>query len=354
MRMALDLRLQEAYDELIQRLSTRDAESVSRDAAEFDDTELSLMWNFCVDAGKPSAVRETGDTRRCRILLNHPSVTALDLRLLSQVEIIAKTNDSLSRMSNSDQLDIADFVRESKMDIDIWFEFVKPLSIKNSNVAGEEEPSLLINLRVQTCWAEMMVYCKALRYIGVENVAAMSTTERDFLIMAKISARKHLKLITGDPVNYLSKLRYAMDFVWAKCAFCFLLLLKLSRLLPEASGENWQLLQDGNLLVQELSKVDTTSGDGNGGNIYLQILKLSVEKYEKSMMESETAEDTDMASTSQETPGPFWDLFDAQSDLQSFVPRQFVFEWDFPGLNLFYFPTAWQDLFGDISFNPVS
>jgi hypothetical protein len=187
-----------------------------------------------------------------------------------------------------------------------------------------------------------------------DNPRAMSTTERNFLIMAKISARKHLKLITGDPVNYLSKLRYAMDFVWAKCAFCFLLLLKLSRLPPEASGENWQLLQDGNLLVQELSKVDTTSGDGNGGNIYLQILKLSVEKYEKSMMESETAEDTDMASTSQETPGPFWDLFDAQSDLQSFVPRQFVFEWDFPGLNLFYFPTAWQDLFGDISSNAVS
>jgi hypothetical protein len=180
----------------------------------------------------------------------------------------------------------------------------------------------------------------------------MSTAERNFLMMAKISARKHLKLITGDPVNYLSKLRYAMDFVWAKCAFCFLLLLKLSRFLPEASEENWQLLQDGNLLVQELSKVDTTSGDGNGGNIYLQILKLSIDKYEKSMVEQET--DTDMASASQEAPGPFWDLFDAQSDLQSFVPKQFVFEWDFPGLNLFYFPTAWQDLFGDITFNSVN
>ena len=46
---------------------------------------------------------------------------------------------------------------------------------------------------------------------------------------------------------------------------------------------------------------------------------------------------------------PFWELFDAQADLQWFVPEQFVSEWDFPGFNLFYFPTAWQDFFGDFS-----
>ena len=44
MRMALDLKLQETYGELAQRLSMRDAESVSRDTAEFGEAELSLMW----------------------------------------------------------------------------------------------------------------------------------------------------------------------------------------------------------------------------------------------------------------------------------------------------------------------
>lgn len=37
--------------------------------------------------------------------------------------------------------------------------------------AEEEKPSLLVALRVQKCWAEMMLTCKALRAMGVENVA---------------------------------------------------------------------------------------------------------------------------------------------------------------------------------------
>jgi hypothetical protein len=36
---------------------------------------------------------------------------------------------------------------------------------------AEEKPALLVALRVQKCWAEMMLTCKALRAMGVENVA---------------------------------------------------------------------------------------------------------------------------------------------------------------------------------------
>ena len=57
----------------------------------------------------------------------------------------------------------------------------------------------------------------------------------------------------------------------------------------------------------------------------------------------------DSQSTSMTITGPFWELFDAQTDLQAFVPEQFVSEWDFPGLNLFYFPSAWQGFFGGFS-----
>lgn len=38
-------------------------------------------------------------------------------------------------------------------------------------LAQQEKPYLLVALRVQKCWAEMMLYCKALRAMGVENVA---------------------------------------------------------------------------------------------------------------------------------------------------------------------------------------
>jgi len=130
-----------------------------------------------------------------------------------------------------------------------------------------------------------------------------------------------------------------MDFVWAKCAFCFLLLLKLSRLLPERDEEHRELLRQGETLLEELSKA------GSGNTIYLQILKMSIEKYGRTLQDN-NERDTE---TDTEATGPFWELFDAQTDLQSFVPEQFVSEWEFPGLNLFYFPIAWQDFFGDFS-----
>ncbi|KEY81964.1 transcription factor C6 [Aspergillus fumigatus] len=172
---------------------------------------------------------------------------------------------------------------------------------------------------------------------------AMSPSERNILVMAKASARKHLVLISSEPDFYLAKLKYAMDFVWAKCAFCFLLLLKLSRLLPERKEEHQELLEHGNRLLSELTKSADSHGNTNGSSkIYLQILKLSIEKYGRAVQES--GMDVDQAAMV-----PFWELFDAQADLQSFVPEQFVTEWDFPGLNLFYFPTAWQDFFGDFS-----
>lgn len=130
-----------------------------------------------------------------------------------------------------------------------------------------------------------------------------------------------------------------MDFVWAKCAFCFLLLLKLSRLLPEREEEHRELLRQGETLLEELTKA------GSGSTIYLQILKMSIEKYGRTLQDNGQM-DTE---TGTEATGPFWELFDAQTDLQSFVPEQFVSEWEFPGLNLFYFPIAWQDFFGDFS-----
>lgn len=46
---------------------------------------------------------------------------------------------------------------------------------ETSIAANEEKPYLLAALRVQKCWAEMMLNCKALRAMGVENVAYVLT-----------------------------------------------------------------------------------------------------------------------------------------------------------------------------------
>lgn len=87
----------------------------------------------------------------------------------------------------------------------------------------------------------------------------MSSTERNILLTAKSSACRHLRLIIAEPDFYLAKLKYALDFVGAKCAFSFLLLLKLSRLLPERDEEHQELLERGNQLVHELSKAGFNS-----------------------------------------------------------------------------------------------
>ncbi|KAJ5672253.1 hypothetical protein N7507_001380 [Penicillium longicatenatum] len=319
-RMALDLELHDAFEELTERLAFKNDEDAAGIPDHDFDRERDLMrksrtWFgllvlehiFRVDGGKPPGIRLLGNSRRSRILLSHPSTTVLDLRLFSQVEI--------------------------------W-----TFGSKTSITANEEKPYLLAALRVQKCWAEMMLNCKALRAMGVENVATMSPTERNILLTAKASARRHLRLMVVEPDFYLAKLKYAMDFVWAKCAFAFLLLLKLSRLLPERDEEHEELLEHGTRLVHELSKAGSNTNQTGAGNIYLQILKVSIEKYGRALRESQQPSTGGTTATS-----PFWELFDAQADLQWFVPEQFVSEWDFPGLNLFYFPTAWQDFFGDFS-----
>ncbi|KAL4810617.1 hypothetical protein BDV18DRAFT_155230 [Aspergillus unguis] len=358
-RMALDLGLDEAFEELTHRLTMKDTEG--SDITSLVEEESVLMrksrtWFgllilehiFSIDGGKPPGIRMTGNPRRCRKLLHQPFSTVLDLRLLSQVElneIRVHINETLGSKVPLPRADIAAFVQDAKLDLDLWFDDWNRIIENTLPPSDVEQAPILAALRVQKCWSEMMLHCKALRSLGVENVAAMSPVERKILLMAKASARKHLSLITIEPDSYLAKLKYAMDFVWAKCAFCFLLLLKLSRLIPEGEEEHQELLTHGNRLLDDLTKSVSNSNAASNGNVYLQILQLSIEKYGRTLHESGLgAEGEGVGDTA-----PFWELFDAQTDLTSFVPEQFVSEWDFPGLNLFYLPTTWQDFFADFS-----
>ncbi|PTU23658.1 hypothetical protein P175DRAFT_0468353 [Aspergillus ochraceoroseus IBT 24754] len=358
-RMALDLGLDEAFEDLIQQLAMHDVGG-GLDIRNVVETENILMrkcrvWFgllvlehiFSVDGGKPPGIQMTGNARHCRKLLTHPSATVLDLRLFSQVElnvIRVYINETLGVKEPLDRSDISAFVHEAKLDLDLWFDDWQRIIENTLTAEDNERPSLLAALRVQKCWSEMMLYCKALRSMGVENVAAMSAVEHNILLMAKASARRHLGLITIEADSYLAKLKYAMDFVWAKCAFCFLLLLKFSRLLPEPKEERQELLDQGNRLLDELMNRGSNSNTASNSNVYLQILRLSIEKYGRTLYENEIG---GVDGTDQDAV-PFWELFDAQTELHSFVPEQFVMDWDFPGLNLFYFPTAWQDFFGDL------
>jgi Fungal Zn(2)-Cys(6) binuclear cluster domain len=351
-RVALDQELPDAFEQLTRRLLAFDT---SPYAEQMSSDELSSLMRrsrtwfgllvleniLHVDAGKLPTFAAKGGARRCRVLLQQPFSTALDLRLLSQVELNylrARIHDTFQAYSGSNDGDLLGEVGDAKIDLDLWYNDWRS-AIETSTIAGAERPSLLVNLTIQWHWSEAMAYFRALKCLGTENIDAMSPSGRALLQMARKALKNHLATAIDEHNQYLAGLRYAMDFVWAKCAFSFLLLLKLSSLLPDSNEDNYRLLQDGNTLLRSLTDAGTSTGS-NTSRLYLQVLGLSLEKYGRALRQNQA----------NAQPGStmfFWEASDANNELQSFVPEQFVFEWDFPGLTLFSSPTAWQEFFDD-------
>lgn len=179
----------------------------------------------------------------------------------------------------------------------------------------------------------------------------MSDSQQSLIRQAKISAQRHLSTILSNPGLYLATFQYGMDFVWgkseistkfhvstdriatAKCAFSVLLLLKLARLLPSSSDMSG-LINDAKTLLSHLSKIRGSS------NIYFRILCLSVEKCEKAL-------NGNTASSGALGIGGVGNEVDAEMDFQSYVPKEFILEWNFPGLTFCWIPFDFHDLFMD-------
>lgn len=125
----------------------------------------------------------------------------------------------------------------------------------------------------------------------------------------------------------------------AKCAFSVLLLLKLARLLPPPSTNTSQLIKSSKLLLQHLSQIPGSN------NIYFRILSLSVEKCEKALRGDFPHVDSRGEIRGQE------EGFVAEMEFQSYVPREFILEWNFPGLTFCWIPFDFGELFGDLAVN---
>lgn len=118
----------------------------------------------------------------------------------------------------------------------------------------------------------------------------------------------------------------------AKCAFSVLLLLKLARLMPSSTDMSSHIA-DAKILLGELSQIRGAS------NIYFRILCLSVEKCENALI----------GDLDQHMDGSAADIngLDAEMDFQSYVPKEFISEWNFPGLTFCWVPLDFRDLFLD-------
>ncbi|OAL19638.1 hypothetical protein AYO20_11613 [Fonsecaea nubica] len=376
-RMALDLGLPDAYEDLTRKIVSRSPLSKGPGSQKYDEADAVLMrraraWFqlmvleqiLRVDAGNLRSFHLRGDPRRCRILLDKPFTSVLDLRLLSQVELNSlrgRTHDSMAGTEVLDEDAVMDILRDVQVDIDVWYNDWKNIM---QGSPSAETPVLLLNLEVQKYWSQTVALCRALRALGSENIAAMTMTQRDILHMAKDALKGHLRIILDQPQHYLSKFCYATDFVWAKCAFCFLLLLKLTRLLPEEDDSSKrQLLDDGYMLLNELNKAGggwTSGGRSNTSRMYLQVLQQSIQKYGRALQNDGTApppppggqsnlEEVNIPPDPRSPLNFFWTTGGTATanEIETFVPEQFVFEWDFPGLTLFSSPAMGDSFFDE-------
>ena len=302
-----------------------------------------------LDGGKPPSLSLNTTSRRVRALIKHPCRTQLDLRLFAQVELNelrASSYAALLPRSTASENATQETIDGSLIDLSLWH--AEWQSLVEQSIASEDERTVFtVNLRVQHAWAVLTLHLRGLTAAGVDNIALMTVAQRTLALAAKEAAERHLSLLltntpsvpspgtTNDHLPqdkpYVTNFRYAMEFVWAKNAFCVLIVLRLAFLLGDPLPGIRKRLQQAREFLEELNKI------GVGANIsYARILSQTIKKCQRALEASVQAQD---AAQGQEAFG--------DGDFSTFVPHEFLFEWDFPGLNLCYIPLDWQDLFLD-------
>jgi hypothetical protein len=290
-------------------------------------------------------------------LVNHPERTAVDVRLLSQIELNVIRSEAYNKLGDNqcDQLLTEDEDRlrnvldDTTVELSLWLD--EWTTIISSEPSPHERAIALQNLHIQRQWALLTLHLKAIASTGIENIALMTDFQQESVRKAKEAATKHLHHILENSVSphlppmdiehiqpspYLSTFRWTLDYVWAKCAFSVLLVLKLAILLRDPVPSIMLLLRDAHRLLEELKIVTV------GHIAYFQILQTSIEKCEAALTEYVTQQSSGPELASLEAARA------AEDEFQGYVPSEFVFEWDFPGLNLKHMPLGWQDLFINI------
>lgn len=301
-----------------------------------------------LDGGKPPSIILRSSPRRIKSCLHHPRRTTLDIRLFAQVELNAIRSHSHASLVNAAAEPYAEeatsiAIRGAILDLDLWLSEWQGVVLGDSTISSEHDV-VSLNLRIQHAWAVLALYLRALTASGIDNIALMTESQRHIAFDAKTAAEQHLQLLLtatkdrpgasgttflGRP--YIANFKYAMEFVWAKNAFCVLIVLRLGILLSDSPDHLMARLSEANEIRQELDKV------GIGANIsYTRILTKTVQKCEKAVTATLRPEGLQNLAES------------SDSDFQSFIPKEFMFEWDFPGLHLCYIPLEWQDLFLDL------
>jgi hypothetical protein len=285
--------------------------------------------------------------RKIRSLINHPERSSVDLRLLSQVELNMIRAEAYGKLNNIcvsdllpyDETRLRAVLDDTTIELSLWH--TDWANMVSTDPLPHQRAVAAQNLHIQHQWALMTIHLKAIAATGVENIAIMTTFQQDSVRKAKEAAALHLRHVletdphTNNTPSYLDSFRWTLDYVWAKCAFSVLIVLRLAILLRDPIPTVVTLLRDAHRLMEELKRVTI------GHIAYFQILQTSIEKCDAALNEYAAQQNAALDTS----PGP---VGVAEDEFHGYVPNEFVFEWDFPGLNLKNMPLAWQDYFINI------
>lgn len=282
--------------------------------------------------------------RKIRSLVNHPERSAVDLRLLSQVELNMLRSEAYSKLNSicsdvlpDDELRLRTVLDDTTVELSLWH--ADWATMMSADPLPHQRAIAVQNLQIQHQWALMTLHLKAIAATGIENIAIMTAFQQDSVRKAKEAAALHLQhVLETDPHNdttpsYLGTFRWTLDYVWAKCAFSVLIVLRLAFLLRDPIPSVVALLRNAHRLMEELKHVTI------GHISYFHILQTSIEKCDAALKECAAQQNVVMDGS----PGGSTGV--AEDEFQGYVPNEFVFEWDFPGLKLRNMPLAWQDYF---------
>ncbi|KAG7098513.1 hypothetical protein E1B28_000457 [Marasmius oreades] len=230
MRMALDLGLHRALEKLADDNGKKRTEEEERDLVVSARIWLCLYWfdhQMSLGTGRPIVLRDENSIRHCRLLLNHPMASPTDVRLISQVELIAQKTqiyETLAPLNGQVNHNTLAFIRRANVALDKWWQDCDELHRQTM-----DENSLLRKILVgELHYAKLWLVCVALRGVSWDK---MPFEQRELAFQAKDAAFTCLSIFLNSP-EYRAALRYAVHDSLVTAAFSGLFLLKMASLFP--------------------------------------------------------------------------------------------------------------------------
>ncbi|THH02091.1 hypothetical protein EW026_g749 [Hermanssonia centrifuga] len=230
MRMALDLGLHRALEKLADDNGKNRTEEEERNLVVSARIWLCLYWfdhQMSLGTGRPIVLRDESSIRHCRLLLKHPMASPTDVRLVSQVELIAQKTqiyETLSPLNGQVNHNTLAFIRRANVALDKWWQDCDELH--RETMDDEALPRKI--LAGELYYAKLWLVCVALRGVSWDK---MPFEQRELAFQAKDAASNCLSNLLNSP-TYRAALRYAVHDSLVTAAFSGLFLLKMANLFP--------------------------------------------------------------------------------------------------------------------------